>query len=402
VFIRKNYLKKIQPFIDKPVIKIITGMRRTGKSYFLRQIINGLIKNQQVNENHILYINKESMAFDFIKDEQDLYHYVRSRFGDPSGEKKYLFIDEVQEISGWEKAVTSFFGEGNFDIFISGSNAHLLSSDLATLLSGRYIEFPIYSLSFGEFLLFRADTKGSDPDEFFNYLKYGGFPAIHHFGLEEEITYQYVSALYNTILLKDVIKKNNIRNVTLLENLANYLFENVGNLFSARKISAYLKSQRLSVGVETVQNYISYLCSTFVLHKVPRYDLKGKRILEIQEKYYLGDIGIRHAVLGYREADISGILENIVYLELRRRGYKVYIGKWEDKEIDFIAIKSAEKIYIQVAYQLSSRETRDREFSTLAKIKDNYPKYVISMDTALGQDFNGIKRIHIIDFLLRP
>ncbi len=399
MFKRNLYLKKIAPFINKPVIKVITGMRRVGKSYLVKLIIEDL-KGQDIGEDAILYINKESLDYDFIRDYNELNKYVKEKFKETQGQK-YLFIDEVQEIQAWERAVSSLFSEGDIDIYITGSNAHLLSSEIATLISGRYITIPVYSLSFDEFLLFRGKKKKDISDAFLMYLRCGGFPALHHFDLNEEIVYQYIGSLYNTILLKDVIKRNNVRNVTLLENITRYIFDNIGNIFSAKKVSDYVKSQKMKVGVETVQNYISYLLSTFAVHKAPRYDIKGKRLLEFHEKYYLGDIGLRHALLGYKEADISGVLENIVFLELLRRGYRVYIGKIGDKEIDFIAEKEKRKIYIQVAYLLSSKETVERELSALMRVKDNYPKYIISMDTIFGDDLEGVQRLNLIDFLLK-
>ena len=398
---RNLYLNKIIPFVNKPVIKVITGMRRVGKSYLLKLIIETLSAQKSNGPDQILYINKESLDYDFIKDYKDLHNYVKASFKSVEG-SKYLLVDEIQEIHNWEKAVSSLFSEGDIDIFLTGSNAHLLSSEIATLISGRFVEFPVYTLSFEEFLLFRGKNKKDMHTEFPIYLKFGGLPAIHHFDFDEEVVYQYISSLYNTILLKDVIKRNNVRNVHLLENITRYVFDNVGNIFSAKKISDYVKSRKMKVGTETIQNYISYILSTFALHKVARYDIKGKRILEIHEKYYLGDIGMRHALLGYKAADISGVLENIVYLELKRRGYQIYIGKFGNREIDFIAEKENRKMYIQVTYMLSSPETIEREFSALRSIKDNYPKYVISMDTVFGNDFEGIRRINLIEFLLNP
>lgn len=398
---RNLYLKKIIPFVNKPVIKVITGMRRVGKSCLLKLIIETLSAQKSIGPGQILYINKESLDYDFIKDYKDLHNYVKASFKSVEG-SKHLLVDEIQEIHNWEKAISSLFSEGDIDIFLAGSNAHLLSSEIATLISGRFVEFPVYTLSFEEFLLFRGKDKKDVNTEFPTYLKFGGLPAIHHFDFDEEVVYQYISSLYNTILLKDVIKRNNVRNVHLLENITRYVFDNVGNIFSAKKISDYVKSQKMKVGTETIQNYISYILSTFALHKVARYDIKGKRILEIHEKYYLGDIGMRHALLGYKAADISGVLENIIYLELKRRGYQTYVGKFGNREIDFIAEKENRKMYIQVAYMLSSPETVEREFSALRSIKDNYPKYVISMDTVFGNDFEGIRRINLIEFLLNP
>ena len=397
---RNLYLEKITPYMNKPVIKVITGMRRVGKSYILRLIIKRL-EEKGIPKKRILYINKELLEYDFIQNYRDLDEYAKKKFKSVRG-RKYLIVDEVQEIYEWEKAINSFLSEGHFDIYISGSNARLLSSDIATLISGRYIEIPVFTLSFEEFLLFRSEKKGNRDSEFATYLWAGGFPAIHHFDFNQEVVYQYVSSLYNTILLKDVIKRNNVRNVNLLENVTRYLFDNIGNIFSAKRVSDFVKSQKMRVGIETVQNYIAYILSTFALHKVPRYDIKGKRLLELYEKYYLGDVALRHALLGYREGDISGVLENIVYLELKRRGYNVFVGKFENKEIDFIAEKENRKAYFQVTYLLSSSETVDREFSVLRMIKDNYPKYVISLDTVFGSNIDGIHRVNLIDFLLNP
>jgi uncharacterized protein len=397
MYTRTIYTERIKPFIGKPVIKVITGMRRSGKSTFVKQIIEHLLA-ESVPEKNILYINKESLDFDFIRDYRDLNAYVQQSFSGNT-EKKCLFVDEIQEIENWEKAVTSLFSEGEYDIYITGSNAHLLSSEISTLISGRYIEFPIYTLGFNEFLQFRDDKRETVEAEFRHYLRFGGLPALHHFDFNEEVVYQYINALYSTILLKDVIKRNNIRNISLLENITKYIFDNVGNIFSAKKVADYLKSQRIGVGVETVQNYFSYLVSSHALHKVPRYDIKGKRLLELNEKYYLGDIGFKNALLGYRDQDISGILENIVFLELKRRGYQIAIGKLGDLEIDFIAEKPNKKIYIQVAYLLAHPATIDREFSVLKKIKDNYPKIVLSLDTVIGEDVDGIRRMNLIDFL---
>ena len=396
---RNFYQKQISYFINKPVIKIITGMRRVGKSCLLKLIIEDIIDNN-IAKSRILYINKESLEFDFINNYRDLYDYVKTKFKNIQ-DQKYLFIDEIQEIDLWEKAVNSFFSQQDIDIFLTGSNANLLSSELATLVSGRYVETEVYSLGFQEFIEFRSKKENYDNARHFqHYLQFGGLPALHVFDLNKEIIFQYLSSIYDTIILKDVIKRNNIRNISLLENLTKYIFDNIGNIFSAKKIADFLKSQNLKVGVETIQNYLSYLCSTFVIHKVPRYDIKGKRLLELHEKYYLGDIGLRHALLGFRESDISGILENIVFLELKRKGYRVHLGKMGNSEVDFIATKENKKIYIQVSYLLSSKETITREFSVLQKIKDNYPKYVITLDTIFGKDFEGIKQVNLIDFLL--
>lgn len=395
---REDYIKQIAAFIDKPVIKIIAGLRRSGKSTILKQLIEELNK-RGANKKNILFIDMESLSNDFIKDYKNLNKYIEKYFSQNKNKRLYLFIDEVQKISEWEKTVNSLFKSNRYDIYLTGSNAYLLSSELATFLSGRYIEFPVYSLSFKEFLDFRGSKKTSLKKEFELYRRYGGLPAIHQLELEDEYIYPYINSIYNTILLKDIVVRNDIRNVSLLENITRFVFDNIGNNFSAKSIADYLKSQNIKIGTDTAVNYLRHLVSAYLLYKAMRFDIKGKRLLEINEKYFLGDIGIRHALLGYRELDISGILENIVYLELLRRGYKVNIGKLQNAEIDFIATKQNSLIYLQVTYLLASKDTIKREFESLLQIKDNYPKFVLSMDEDFGNDYKGIKRINIIDFL---
>lgn len=398
---RNFYIKKILPYLDKPVVKVITGMRRVGKSFFLKQIIKELQKSKSIPSENILFINKESLEFDFIKIYKDLNDYVQKSFRGIKG-KKYLFIDEIQSIEAWERAIASLLGEGKMDIFITGSNASLLSSELATLLAGRYIEFSVYPLSFDEFMDFQKKAPTEAQSLFQLYMRFGGLPGIYAFNFEEESVFQYLSALYNTILLKEIIARYEVRHVALLEGITKYIFDNVGNLFSAKKVSDYLKSQKIKVGVETIHTYISYLVSTFCLYKVGRFDIKGKRLLEINEKYYLGDIGLRHALLGYRQENKNGLLENLVFLELKKQGYTVFIGKIGDKEVDFIALKPKKQIYIQVAYLLATPEVIEREFSSLLAIPDNYPKIVITADPFWENEYKGVKWCNIVDFLIKP
>ena len=399
MIIREYYLDKIKKYVNKPIIKVITGMRRVGKSYFVKQIIDHLIKTG-INDKQILSINKELLDFDFIENYKDLNIFIKDYFKNCK-KKRFLFIDEIQEIESWEKAISSFFAEDNYDIYITGSNSKLLSSELSTLLSGRYVEIEIFSLSFKEFLKFRRGNKSDNDTEFLNYLKFGGFPVIHKFDFDEEVTYQYINSLYNTILLKDVIGRHNIRNVRLFQDIVKFLFSNIGQVFSSNSISKYLKNQKKTVGVDTIQNYLSFLESSYMIHKVQRYDIKGKRLLELYEKYYFGDIALKNAIMAYKDDDISGLLENIVFLKLKQENYTISIGKLDDLEIDFIAEKSGEKIYIQVAYLLESENTRKREFRIFDKIKDNYPKYVLSMDKLPSSNTKGIIRMNIIDFLLK-
>lgn len=406
IITRKDYLKKIDSFIDKPVIKVITGMRRTGKSFFLRQIIDQL-KTKGVKDRQIIFVDKDSLDFDHIKDYKELDDHVQKH---SKSKKKYLFIDEVQEIHEWQKTISSIFCRGDTDIFITGSNAHMLSSELATRLSGRYIEFPIYSLSFKEFVDdFRKNPSKDIEQEFINYIKFGGFPAIHNFALEQETIYPYIASIFDTVVLKDIVARNEIRNIKLLENIIDFVLDNISSTFSAKGIADYLKSQRLSVGVETIQNYLSYLEAAYIIKKAPRYDLKGKRVLEINEKYYLNDLGIRHARLGFRESDISDYLENLVFWELVRRGYQIKIGKLSGLEIDFVAEKDGKKLYIQVCYKLYGEKkqgksiwTRESEpFLKLLQEGDTHPKLLLTMDRILASNHQEIyQTINIISFLL--
>jgi predicted AAA+ superfamily ATPase len=398
MIIREKYLNRIKPFINKPLIKIITGIRRCGKSTFLRILIDDLIKSN-VNPENILLINKDSLEFDFINSYTELNDFVISKFQKING-NRYLFIDEIQTIEKWEKAVAGFFADNIADIFITGSNAGLLSSDLATLLTGRYIEIKINTLVFSEFLKFRNKTSIEKEDEFSLFMKYGGFPGIHQMELYDEVIYQYLGSIYSTILLKDVVARNQVRDVALLERIVRYIADNCGNITTAKGISKYIKSQHLNCSVDTVQNYILWLTEAFITYKVTRYDIKGKRLLELYEKYFLADTGFIFGILGNRSGDISGKLENIVYLELLSRGYSVSIGKLYDREVDFIAIKNDQKIYVQVAYLLYDEKVIEREFGVLASVKDNYTKMVLSLDKYFGGERDGIKWYNLIDFLL--
>jgi hypothetical protein len=374
-------------------------MRRCGKSSFLKLLIEHLQKTG-VAAKSILFISMEFMEFSFITDHRVLYDYIRKKLKrGKSG--KYLFIDEVQEIPCWEKAINSILAEGLADIFLTGSNCRLFASEFATLLTGRYVDLDMFPLSFEEFLLFRGISASVDiEDEFARYLKFGGLPGIHHLPLEEEPIFQYIDSIFNTILLKDVVARYNIRDVFLLEKIASFLFENCGSLTSAKKIADFLKAEKIKASVDTVQNYIKYLTEAFLFSACGRYDLKGKRHLELTEKYFASDLGIRHASLGFREADISGVLENLVYLELRRRGYSVTTGRYDSLEVDFVAWKNSEVLYIQVAYLLASTATENREFRPLELIRDNFPKLVLSMDKIWGNGRNGISRQYLPHFLL--
>lgn len=399
---RELYLKKIRNFIDKPVIKVITGMRRSGKSMILKLISQELLEKGILSQN-IIYINFESLMFSDLTEFKTLYNYIIEKSKTLTG-KVYILLDEIQEVEHWEKAVNSFMVDLNCDIYITGSNANLLSSELATYIAGRYVEIKVYPLSFREYIDFAKIQNPqnilSNEDYFEQYLQFGGLPGIHNFNYDKSNIYQYLSDIYSSILLKDVVAKNNIRDVELLERIILYVFDNIGNTFSAKNVSDFLKSQGRKLSRETVYNYLKALESAYIISPVQRYDVKGKALLETMKKFYLTDLGFRHAKLGYRPNDIAGYLENIIYLELIRRKYTVNIGKLGTKEIDFIGTLENEKLYIQVTYLLASPETVEREFSPLKKIGDNYPKYVLSMDNLGEYNIDGIVRKRIIDFLL--
>lgn len=399
---RELYLKKIRNFIDKPVIKVITGMRRSGKSMILKLISQELLERGILSQN-IIYINFESLMFSDLTEFRALYNHVIEKSQTLTG-KVYILLDEIQEVEHWEKAVNSFMVDLDCDIYITGSNANLLSSELATYIAGRYVEIKVYPLSFREYIDFAKIQNPqnilSNEEYFEQYLQFGGLPGIHNFNYDKSNIYQYLSDIYSSILLKDVVAKNNIRDVELLERIILYIFDNIGNTFSAKNVSDFLKSQGRKLSRETVYNYLKALESAYIISSVQRYDVKGKALLETMEKFYLTDLGFRHAKLGYRPNDIAGYLENIIYLELIRRKYTVNIGKLGTKEIGFIGTLENEKLYIQVTYLLASPETVEREFSPLKKIEDNYPKYVLSMDNLGEYNIDGIVRKRIIDFLL--
>ena len=394
VFNRSLYYKLISPFIGKNLIKVVTGQRRVGKSFFLRQIINEI--KQENEQTQIIFINKEDFAFDSIRNYVDFIEYVESQT--ITSKSITLFIDEIQEIENFEKALRHFHSKEIFDIYCTGSNANLLSGELSTLLSGRSIEIEILSLTYPEFLQFHK--LNDNQDSFDKYLFFGGMPNLIHFNLSEDIVYDYLKNLYNTIIVKDVITRHSIRNVTFLRNLSLYIAENTGSIISAKSISDYLKSQHIKMSSVLVQNYLGYLSEAYFIHKVNRSDIQGKRIFEIGEKYFFNDIGMRNALIGYKVSDISKILENIVFLHLKSAGYQITIGKDRTKEIDFVARKKSELLYVQVCYLLKEQSTIEREFGNLRKIKNNYPKIVVSMDKTSKASYEGIEHFHVKDFCL--
>ncbi len=392
---REKYLNRIKPFINKELIKVIVGQRRTGKSYFLFEIMD-FLKNNGIKDVNILYINKESHDFDRIKNYEDLIKYVELFFKQIKS-TKYLFIDEIQEIEQFERAIRSLAKKG-FDIYCTGSNSNMLSSDLATLLTGRYIEVEIFSLSYTEFLDFHKLTDSKET--FLKYIKYGGLPYLRNLELENTIVYDYLQSVYNTILLKDIVKKFNIRNVDFLNRLIDYIAENLANLFSAKNIVDFLKIQNVKLSPNTILNYLSYFVSTFLIFDVKRLNLRGKKIFEVNEKYYFNDLGIKHSLRRFEQTDIGRVMENLVFMHLKRNRYDVNVGVLSDKEIDFVAEKQSEKVYVQVAYLITDDKVKEREFGNLLKIKDNYRKIVVSMDEYAGGNYLGIEQMHIRNFLM--
>ncbi len=388
---RKIYQDRLEPFIGAPLIKVITGMRRTGKSVFLRQVSDILLDR---GENPLL-INMELMENHRFRDLGVLHEHITRL--DPSA----VIIDEVQDIENWEELAASLLAEGGMDIYLSGSNAGMLTSDLASKISGRYVQLRIYPLGLAEYIQFRGDDAGHLEDVFQEYLRFGGMPGIHSMELKEEVIYQYLKSVLDTVVLNDVIIRNGVRNAALLESVLDFLADNIGSLYTGKSIADYLTSAGRKTTAGTVIEYVSFLVNAFALHHVKRFDLRGKRQLAYTGKAYLNDLSFRHAIFGYRGGAVSGFLENIVYMELLRRNYAVYVGSLADREVDFVAEKDGNTFYLQVAYLLASPETVEREFSALRTIPDNYPKMVLSMDRNIPSR-TGINQIYIPDFLIDP
>ena len=395
LFVRAGAIKQIEPFIDKPFIKVITGIRRCGKSSILLLLAEHL-KKRKISEKRIIFINFENMEYAELNTAQKLYEFVKDKM--KQKRKYYIFLDEIQEVQNWEKVVNSLLQGKNADIYITGSNSKLLSSELSTYIAGRYVEFQIKPLSFREFREFNG--KSSIGEDFKSYLRKGGFPAVNVYPYSEMERDKIIYDIYNSAILRDVIQRNNIRNAELLDRISKFIFDNLGNLFSAKRIADYFRSQNRSVDIETIYNYLNALEQAFVVKKVPRFDIKGKEILKTQEKYFAGDHSLVYSIMGYKDRFISGVLENVVMQEMERRGYKVFVGKLNGSEIDFLGEKQNKKIYLQVCYQLNSKDTINREFAPLELIKDNHPKYVVSMDSFFKDNINGIEHKFIGDFLL--
>lgn len=398
MFNRPLYYEKIKPFIRKPFIKIITGIRRCGKSTMML-LIQQLMVDEGVQKKQIISINFESMKYYHLRSSIALYEYV-SELVKTMESPAYVFFDEIQIVKDWEEAVNSLFLDFQVDIYITGSNSQLLSSELSTLLTGRFIHIQMQVLSFTEMLTFRSNLEETQQDLLWLYIRRGGFPAVHlTVDYDEKATYMIINDIFDSIVLRDVVQRYKIRDVELLRRILNFIADSVGSTISAKRIADYFKSQARSVDMNTVYTYLDALASSFLITRVQRYDIQGKKLLKTQEKYYLADTGLQHAVFGYRDRRISGILENIVYNELVRRGYTVYIGKLGTQVVDFIAEQPPRKLYVQVAFKLESEKTVQREFAPLLAIRDSYPKFVVTMDPHFQDIIEGVQHIGLYQFL---
>lgn len=395
MIIRHQYLDELRNYRDVPLVKILAGIRRCGKSTILEMLKLDLLESG-IDKDHIISINYSSEEISENMRDKSMYDEIKSQIRD--NKRYYLLLDEVQEIDGWEKAINSLLENYNTDIYVTGSNSRLMASEISTYLSGRYISIPVFTLSFAEFLDFKSSPL-SKKELFNEYLRFGGFPIIALGSYDERSSYQITEGIYTSVITNDIARRHNITNYDLFNRVVKYIVENVGKTFSANAIVKYLKSEGRSLSVEAVYNYIDWLEKAFIIYRAQRYDLQGKSVLKTQEKFYLADPSLKYCIMGYNPKSVASMLENIVYFELRRRGYDVYIGKNKTKEIDFIAVRRDERIYIQVCRNLP--EDSDREIGNLLEIKDHYPKYVVTLDEFATGNINGIKIVHIVDFLLK-
>jgi len=418
MIIRPNYVDKIMAYVDVPLVKILSGVRRCGKSTILKMVAEKL-RERGISDERILTYNLDSLQYEDMT-AQKLYNEKKGKL--LHNKKNYLFLDEIQEVKDWEKAVNSFMADFNVDLYVTGSNSRMMSSEISTYLTGRYIQFRVFTLSFQEYLMFRKEYGSNLFDgtfkfdgtqslsgklstvelkaEFARYLRYGGFPATHlqQYGVDE--VYAIVRDIYNSTIFTDIVKRSQIRKVDQLERIVKFAFDNIGRTFSAASISKYLKSERRAIDNETTYSYLGKLVDAFILHRCSRYDLHGKEMLKTQEKFYACDPAMKYSVLGYTPDSVAAMLENVVYLELLRRGYEVAIGHLAGGEIDFVATKQGNKLYVQVTERIEGNDTEKREYERLLGIKDNYPKYVLRTDDFANGNYKGIKTMHIADFLL--
>ncbi|RGR67837.1 ATP-binding protein [Holdemania filiformis] len=395
MIIRSQYMKLLKTYRDVPLVKILAGIRRCGKSTILEMLRDDLQKNG-VAADHIISMCYTSEDFDDGMTDKNMYEGIKTQMN--SGGRYYLLLDEVQEIDGWEKAVNSLLENTDTDIYVTGSNSKLMSSEISTYLTGRYISIPVYTLSFAEYLEFKKQSGLSTRELLNEYIRLGGFPIVALSSFDERAAYQIVEGIYNSVITSDITKRHNIANFDLFNRVVRFIVENVGKTFSANAIVKFLKSEGRSLSVEAVYNYLNWLEKAFVIYRCQRYDLQGKSVLKTQVKFYLADSSLKYCIMGFNPKSIAAMLENIVYFELRRKGYDVYIGKNETKEINFVAVRRDERIYVQVCRRLP--EESDREVANLLEIKDHYPKYVVTLDELAAGNINGVKIVHLADFLL--
>ena len=395
MIIRPQYMELLKTYRDVPLVKILAGIRRCGKSTILEMLRDDLLKNG-VSADHIISMRYTSEDFDDGMTDKDMYRSIKEQMtGDG---RYYLLLDEVQEIDGWEKAVNSLLENMDTDIYVTGSNSKLMTGEISTYLTGRYISIPVYTLSFAEYLEFKKQSGLSTRELLNEYIRMGGFPIVAFGNFDERSAYQIVEGIYHSVITSDITKRHNIANFDLFNRVVRYIVENVGKTFSANAIVKFLKSEGRSLSVEAVYNYLNWLEKAFVIYRCQRYDLQGKSVLKTQEKFYLADSSLKYCIMGFNPKSIAAMLENIVYFELRRKGYDVYIGKNATKEIDFVAVRRDERIYVQVCRRLP--EESDREVANLLEIKDHYPKYVVTLDELAAGNINGVRIVHLADFLM--
>lgn len=395
MILRPQYLNILRTYRDVPLVKILSGIRRCGKSTILEMLRKELL-DSGIQPDHIISMRYTSEIFDHEMTSKDMYQGIKEKMNDNA--RYYLLLDEVQEVNGWEKAVNSLLEDADTDIYVTGSNSKLMSGEISTYLTGRYISIPVYTLSFAEYLVFKKKSSLSERELLNEYIRMGGFPIVALGEFDERSSYQIVEGIYNSVITSDIARRHQVKNFDLFNRVVKYIVENVGKTFSANAIVKFLKSEGRALSVETVYNYFEWLEKAFVIYRCPRYDLQGKSVLKTQEKFYLADASLKYSIMGFNPKSIAAVLENIVYFELRRKGYEVYIGKNEKKEIDFVAVKRDERIYVQVCRRLP--EKSDREVANLLEIKDHYPKYVVTLDEFAGGNVNGVKIVHLAEFLL--
>lgn len=395
MIVRPHYMKLLKTYRDVPLVKILAGIRRCGKSTLLEMLREDFIKSG-IAADHIIHMCFTSEDFDDGLTHKELYRNIRSRM--TGGGRYYLLLDEVQEIADWEKAVNSLLEQADTDIYVTGSNSRLMAGELSTYLTGRYITIPVFTLSFSEYVEFKKQENRSPRELLGEYIRMGGFPivALGHF--EESAAYQIVEGIYHSVITYDITRRHKIASYDLFNRVVKYIIENVGKTFSAHAIAKFLKSEGRSLSVEAVYNYLEWLEKAFVIYRCPRYDLKGKSVLKTQEKFYLADASLKYCMMGFQPESVAAMLENVVYFELRRRGYEVYIGKNETKEIDFVAVRRDERLYVQVCRSLPQKS--DREVANLLAVRDHYPKYVVTLDEFAGGNIDGVKIVHLMDFLM--